>query len=177
MDVRLVNSSEYTMADGSRGSQRKEVSTPTIWKPRPSQAAQREHRATHLAPGLVLSDSSRPTMSETSVSDVLGLHKRRGRDSNPRQRFKPLKRFSRPPHSTALPPLRGDGRRLDDLLARGRRGRRGRSYRREAKNSLSSSPHSCARRPPATSGRWFKRGSPSTSSTLPQAPAFGSAAP
>jgi hypothetical protein len=33
--------------------------------------------------------------------------KRRGRDSNPRRRFKPPKWFSRPPHSTALPPLQG----------------------------------------------------------------------
>jgi hypothetical protein len=50
-------------------------------------------------------------------------------------------------------------------------------YRRDAKNPLSSWPHSCASRPPATSGRWFSRGSPSTSSTLPHAPALGSLAP
>ena len=32
---------------------------------------------------------------------------RRGGDSNPRWRFWPPKRFSKPPHSAALPPLRG----------------------------------------------------------------------
>ena len=50
----------------------------------------------------------------------------------------------------------------------------GTGQRRGAKKALSSSAHSAASRPPATSGRWFRRGSPSTSSTLPQAPAFGS---
>jgi len=51
------------------------------------------------------------------------------------------------------------------------------SYRREAKNSLSSSAQSSASRPPATSGRWFRRGSARTCSALPQAPALGSLAP
>ena len=49
--------------------------------------------------------------------------------------------------------------------------------RRKAKNRLRSSALSLARSPPATSGRWLRLGSPSTSSTLPQAPALGSAAP
>ena len=47
-------------------------------------------------------------------------------------------------------------------------------YRRERKNARSSSAHSSASSPPATSGRWLSRGSASTSRTLPAAPAFGS---
>src|SRR5205823_5492644 len=50
-------------------------------------------------------------------------------------------------------------------------------YRREAKNPLSSSLDCPASSPRATSGRWFRRGSDSTSRTLPHAPAFGSGAP
>ena len=45
------------------------------------------------------------------------------------------------------------------------------------KKSVSSAAHSAASSPPATAGRWFSRGSPSTSSTLPAAPAFGIGAP
>jgi hypothetical protein len=87
-------------------------------------------------------------------------------------------RFSRPPHSTALPPLQGDAPRLPaDRPASGAAGDAAAGYRRDAKNSLSSSPHSLASRPPPTAGRWFSRGSPSTSSTLPHAPALGSRAP
>jgi len=37
--------------------------------------------------------------------------------------------------------------------------------------------HQTAKRPPATSGRWFRRGSWRMSSTLPTAPAFGSVVP
>ena len=48
--------------------------------------------------------------------------------------------------------------------------------RREAKNARSRSAPSSASSPPATSGRWLSRGSASTSSTLPAAPAFGSGA-
>ena len=48
--------------------------------------------------------------------------------------------------------------------------------RREAKNARSRSAPSSASRPPATSGRWLRRGSASMSSTLPAAPAFGSGA-
>ena len=47
--------------------------------------------------------------------------------------------------------------------------------RRAAKKARSRSPASSASSPPATSGRWLRRGSASTSSTLPAAPAFGSA--
>ncbi len=74
-------------------------------------------------------------------------------------------RFSRPPHSTALPPLQGDALRLDyprDSAHASRRHQRrpvpGPRYRREAKNSLSIAPHSPASNPPATSGRWLRRG-------------------
>ena len=49
--------------------------------------------------------------------------------------------------------------------------------RREAKKSTSSAAHSARSSPPSTAGRWLKRRSPSTSSTLPAAPAFGSAVP
>jgi hypothetical protein len=49
--------------------------------------------------------------------------------------------------------------------------------RRSAKNRRSSSEERSASSPAATSGRWFSRGSPSTSSTLPAAPALGSSAP
>ena len=48
--------------------------------------------------------------------------------------------------------------------------------RRDAKKARSSSAPSSASSPPATSGRWLSRGSASTSSTLPAAPAFGSGA-
>src|SRR5215213_1806953 len=48
--------------------------------------------------------------------------------------------------------------------------------RRKPKNWRRSSAPSSASRPPATSGRWLSRGSPSTSSTLPAAPALGSGA-
>jgi hypothetical protein len=51
------------------------------------------------------------------------------------------------------------------------------AQRRERKNAWSSSAHSCASSPPATSGRWFRRGSASTSSTDPAAPALGSVVP
>ena len=49
--------------------------------------------------------------------------------------------------------------------------------RRDAKKLRSNDADSSARSPPATSGRWLSRASPSTSSTLPAAPALGSAAP
>ena len=59
----------------------------------------------------------------------------------------------------------------------GRAAARQRRGRRALKNARRSSAHSGASRPPATSGRWLRRGSASTSSTLPAAPAFGSAVP
>ncbi len=49
--------------------------------------------------------------------------------------------------------------------------------RRSAKNSVRSCFERSASRPAATWGRWLRRGSPSTSSTLPAAPALGSGAP
>ena len=49
--------------------------------------------------------------------------------------------------------------------------------RRDPKKSVSSSAHSAASSPPATTGRWFMRGSARTSSTDPAAPAFGSVVP
>jgi hypothetical protein len=51
------------------------------------------------------------------------------------------------------------------------------AQRRSAKNARSRSLDSAASSPPATSGRWLSRGSPSTSSTPPAAPALGSSAP
>ncbi len=59
----------------------------------------------------------------------------------------------------------------------GAQSQRGRRHRREAKKSVSSAAHSSRSSPPATAGRWLKRRSPSTSSTLPAAPALGSAVP
>ena len=50
----------------------------------------------------------------------------------------------------------------------------GRRQRRAAKNATSGAAHSSASSPPSTSGRWLRRGSASTSSTLPAAPALGS---
>src|SRR2546423_11235990 len=47
------------------------------------------------------------------------------------------------------------------------------SARRAAKKSRSRSPHSAARTPPMTSGRWFRRGSRSTSPSDPTAPPLG----
>ena len=52
-----------------------------------------------------------------------------------------------------------------------------RAQRRVPKKSVSSAAHSAASRPPASSGRWFRRGCERTSSTLPAAPAFGSVVP
>ena len=40
-----------------------------------------------------------------------------GEGFEPSSEESPPKRFSRPPHSTALPPLRGDPPRLEDLRA------------------------------------------------------------
>src|SRR5436305_5306561 len=51
------------------------------------------------------------------------------------------------------------------------------SARRAAKKSRSRSPHSAARTPPITSGRWFRRVSRSTSQSDPTAPPLGSSAP
>src|SRR5437764_12462924 len=50
-------------------------------------------------------------------------------------------------------------------------------YRREAKNVWSSSALSALSRPPSTCGRWLRRGSASTFSTLPAAPVLGAVAP
>ena len=55
-------------------------------------------------------------------------------------------------------------------------GAQARLHRRLPKKPVSSPAHSAAKRPPATSGRWFRRGCARTSSTLPAAPAFGSVA-
>ena len=55
----------------------------------------------------------------------------------------------------------------------GERGHR----RRAAKKLTSRAAHSSRRSPPSTTGRWLKRGSESTSITLPAAPAFGSVVP
>ena len=60
-------------------------------------------------------------------------------------------------------------------IARGPRARH--AYRRELKKSISSAAHSGASRPPATSGRWFRRGSARMFRTEPAAPAFGSVVP
>ena len=51
------------------------------------------------------------------------------------------------------------------------------TQRFDAKNARSSAAHSSASSPPVTSGRWLRRGSARTSSTLPAAPALGSAVP
>ena len=96
---------------------------------------------------------------------AIGLGERRGRDSNPRYRGyryngfrdRPIQPLSHPSESG----LEGSGRQP----------------RRAAKKSVSSSAHSAASTPPSTAGRWLRRGSASTSSTLPAAPAFGSAVP
>jgi len=85
--------------------------------------------------------------------------------------------ISRPPHSTALPPLHDLIGRTGDLSGVARSSRKGAQLRRDAKNERSSSPHSSRSGPASTSGRWLRRSSASTSSTLPQAPAFGSSAP
>src|SRR3954464_7139837 len=72
----------------------------------------------------------------------------------------PTQRFSRPPDSTTLAPLR------DEVL-------QGSGYvRRAAKNSTRSAAHSGARTPAVTCGRWLRRGSARMSSTEPAAPAF-----
>ena len=52
-----------------------------------------------------------------------------------------------------------------------------RGYRRALKKASSRAAASSASRPPSTWGRWFRRGSPRMSITLPAAPAFGSGAP
>ena len=62
-------------------------------------------------------------------------------------------------------------------LGRGHALQHGASQRREEKKSTSSAAHSSRSSPPATSGRWLKRRSPSTSITLPAAPALGSGVP
>ena len=73
----------------------------------------------------------------------------------------------------------GDGEVHRAQAQRG--GERGHGFmladRRELKKSTSSAPDSSPSRPLSTCGRWLKRGSASTSMTLPAAPAFGSAAP
>ena len=92
----------------------------------------------------------------------------------------PLQRFSRPPDSTTLAPLQGaSGERLPRIAVARRAGGRagGPRQRREPKKSVSSAAHSAASRPPATCGWWFSRGSASTSSTEPAAPALGSVVP
>ena len=76
----------------------------------------------------------------------------------------------------------GDGqmRRAESERVRSGRGHRSMmadQARREAKKSTSSAAHCSRSRPPSTCGRWLKRGSASTSITLPAAPAFGSAVP
>ena len=68
-------------------------------------------------------------------------------------------RFSRPPHSTALPPLQGDASRLPTG-----------HYLREAKKPLKRAPHSSASRPPAPAGdgsSGARRGRQARSHTLP----------
>jgi hypothetical protein len=49
--------------------------------------------------------SAKPT-NRFPLTPMLARIWRRGGDSNPRWRFWPPKRFSKPPHSAALPPLR-----------------------------------------------------------------------